>query len=658
MPVLTFCQEIIQFPKMSQISHLDCRRVRESDITFNSHMSGFVYNVTVKGRTLIKKEIPGPETIDEFLYEVNALATLHSSNSVVRLYAVVVDDYGDEVKGLLIEYAEQGALNDILYDNCREQNDGILWSKRQKWARQIVQGLADIHESGFVQGDFTMSNIVVTAKGNAKIIDINRRGCPLGWEPPEATALIKTHHRMTLYIGVKSDLYQLGMVLWGLAMLDDEPESHGRPLVLGPEVQVPDWYRQVTEICLSTDPRMRLQASTLLHMFPPDDTQDSSPDDDTWSVGGYSVDDFTHRQPYIIRTVEPSDRWESTGRAYIDPGSEFDREIFPMRGRSPPSPLTSDGDEGALPNRYLSSTSWAANNSVRPSFSDVAEDDATLEDSEAEVASEAKVSFYPEKQEVTSAILPEADTATQEHRLEQAAALAANRRRSLGDGLQMLSTPKLSRKPTAIRNPPPGASRHGDSESEKFGTSEGGLPADAVTTRIGDMQDTRTTESEGEGGVSLQLNDEAMNHKKTMPRNRTAELTRLIKLPNDTKGCTFNSDCVRPVFDELSLNPRSMAQDYMKGAMDPRMAGSMLDDYALLDARLSETFDMNENRKHPRRTGTFERQLSLPLSLAGIGAGLHSGRDAGIGDETDADADYYALTRPATMPAMTFTTDT
>ena len=74
-------------------------------------MSGFVYKVNVNGHTLIKKEIPSPDTIDEFLYEVNALNALRFSRNVIHFYGVVVDDHDEHVKGLLINYADQGALD-------------------------------------------------------------------------------------------------------------------------------------------------------------------------------------------------------------------------------------------------------------------------------------------------------------------------------------------------------------------------------------------------------------------------------------------------------------------------------------------------------------------------------------------------------------------
>ncbi len=150
---------------------------------FDSHMSGFVYKVRVDQRVLIKKEIPGPDTVDEFLYEVNALNRLRASHNVIQFYGVIVDDNDEKVKGLLISFADKGALIDIIYDS----DHSLPWSTREKWARQIVEGLSEIHEAGFVQGDFTLSNIVIDDQDNAKIIDINRRGCPVGWEPPEAT---------------------------------------------------------------------------------------------------------------------------------------------------------------------------------------------------------------------------------------------------------------------------------------------------------------------------------------------------------------------------------------------------------------------------------------------------------------------------------------
>ncbi|KAK3687530.1 hypothetical protein B0T22DRAFT_131089 [Podospora appendiculata] len=368
--------EIINYPTVRMIQHMRCRRVKEREIEFDSHMSGFVYKVRVNNEVLIKKEIPGPDTVDEFLYEINALNRLRFANNVIQFYGVIVDDKEEHVKGLLISYAEQGALIDVIYDH----DHSIPWPTREMWARQIVTGLSEIHEAGFVQGDFTLSNIVINDDNDAKIIDINRRGCPVGWEPPEATPLIESNQRISMYIGVKSDLYQLGMVLWALATQEDEPEQHGRPLRLAPEVKVPAWYRRIVEICLSEEPRLRVQALQLLSLFP-DYEEDSqygyhnAPSisvDDGYTKHEYVVDSFPGNGIPRIKTVQPPVDWAYVGwgnASHANAGISEDY-YYPTRGRSPPSPLPSN-DDGQFGPRIRS---WSGNHHsalTAPSFSDV-----------------------------------------------------------------------------------------------------------------------------------------------------------------------------------------------------------------------------------------------------------------------------------------------
>ncbi|KAI1095965.1 hypothetical protein F5B19DRAFT_489138 [Rostrohypoxylon terebratum] len=345
--------EIINYPTVRMVQHLDCPRVRERDLVFDSHMSGFVYKVRVGGKTLIKKEIPGPDTVDEFLYEVNALNSLRFSRNVIEFHGVVVDDEHESVKGLLINYAEKGALIDVIYDS-QEEDRYLPWSLREKWARQIVQGLSDVHEAGFVQGDLTLSNIVIDYEDNAKIIDINRRGCPVGWEPPEAKPLIDSNQRISMYIGVKSDLYQLGMVLWALATLEDEPEAHRRPLVLSSEIKVPDFYRSMVWHCLHEDPRVRLQATVLLSLFP----EPAHDDDFDRHTGPISIDDGSFQREFKLsryqgnghiqaNPVSHRDAWSSSNfdnTHATSPGFSDDPFPYQSRGRSPPRSSPSNHD--------------------------------------------------------------------------------------------------------------------------------------------------------------------------------------------------------------------------------------------------------------------------------------------------------------------------
>lgn len=257
--------EIIPYPPVIAIAHLRCPKYRESDLEFESHLSGFVYKVKIHGEVYIKKEIPGPDTVDEFLYEINALYALADSEHVIRFGGCVVDDRRERVKGLLISFASKGALIDIIF----HEKGKLPWRLREKWAKQIVSGLSEVHEAGYVQGDFTLSNIVIDEEDNAKIIDINRRGCPVGWEPPEITAMIDGLQRIGMYIGVKSDIFQLGMVLWGIAHEMDEPEAVPRPLGMdrAPD-DVPQYFRDIVNACLCDHPQGRLSAKEIVELFP------------------------------------------------------------------------------------------------------------------------------------------------------------------------------------------------------------------------------------------------------------------------------------------------------------------------------------------------------------------------------------------------------
>ncbi|QSZ33535.1 hypothetical protein DSL72_005103 [Monilinia vaccinii-corymbosi] len=311
--------EVIPYPPVKALNHLPCRRVLEAELEFDSHLSGFVYKVIVAGQVFIKKEIPGPDQVDEFLYEINALHQLSGAHSVIQFGGVVLDNERKYVKGLLISFAEQGALIDVLYDG----DGGIPWARRERWAKQIVRGLSEIHEAGFVQGDFTLSNIVIDGDDNAKIIDINRRGCPVGWEPPEVAALIESNQRISMYIGVKSDLYQLGMVLYALATQQDEPENH-RPIKLSTiPPEVPAYFLEICGLCLSDNPRYRSQAVALLNLFPETNEYRASYNDQS-------------RTPIVI-DVRPADEEEFLVTVHGSYMGRDDDDV-PERGRSRSKP--------------------------------------------------------------------------------------------------------------------------------------------------------------------------------------------------------------------------------------------------------------------------------------------------------------------------------
>ena len=334
--------EIIPYPSLDLVAHLPptvnlspvahhreeyTLRVPESEVHFEAHMSGFVYKVRVDGKLYIKKEIPGPDSIDEFLYEINALYALIGSKHVVQFRGLVVDPHSNVIKGLLIDYAEQGPLVDIIFD----ADHTIAIARRERWAYQIIQGLSEIHEAGFVQGDFTLSNICIDGTDSVRIIDINRRGCPVGWEPPEIAELIKSQQRISMLIGVKSDLFQLGMVLWALVEEEDEPERQPRPLNKETErlLQGPYPLQKIVKCCLDSDPKRRACAKDLLRLFPKE------------AQHYQSVEDIVEENPmpHTHSLLEPQERRGrgQSSRAgeteYINPADAVEREdIEPRHG--------------------------------------------------------------------------------------------------------------------------------------------------------------------------------------------------------------------------------------------------------------------------------------------------------------------------------------
>lgn len=67
-------------------------------------------------------------------------------------------------------------------------------------------------------------NIVIIKDDDVRIIDINCCGCLVGWEFLEVVVLIEFGYCIVMYIGVKFDLYQFGMVFWVIVVLEDELE--------------------------------------------------------------------------------------------------------------------------------------------------------------------------------------------------------------------------------------------------------------------------------------------------------------------------------------------------------------------------------------------------------------------------------------------------
>ena len=113
--------EAIPFPPASAVNHPwsdQAHRVPEKDIIFDSHISGFVYKVHTRGLgACVMKQVPSPDSIEEFLYEIKALDALQHVPHTIQYHGLVTNDAGDRIKGALIRYTDHDPLIDKEYDS-------------------------------------------------------------------------------------------------------------------------------------------------------------------------------------------------------------------------------------------------------------------------------------------------------------------------------------------------------------------------------------------------------------------------------------------------------------------------------------------------------------------------------------------------------------
>jgi hypothetical protein len=103
--------EVIRFPTIqsARLQHVQCRQYMQKELTLDSHLFGYVSKVGVGKQVFIEKEIPGPDAVEGFLHELDALyqASKTDSKSDLWLGGIVVDDEREEIRGLLIGFKDE-----------------------------------------------------------------------------------------------------------------------------------------------------------------------------------------------------------------------------------------------------------------------------------------------------------------------------------------------------------------------------------------------------------------------------------------------------------------------------------------------------------------------------------------------------------------------
>ena len=215
-------------------------------------------------------EMPEPGlpkgTMEE--HAASSLAKL-SCPGVPQVYGLVTHNHGE---WMVQEFVNGVSLHELLTARHQSLGAPLIHSI----LLNLVESLASIHRAGFIHGDITPANIVITPEGCARFIDFGlmaRLGTPVsgegvaGFTAPESVPGATAHEAF--------DRFALGCVLYYL--LGADPPAHFReadqsalvlqpdcPSVLAPAEEIL-WAsaRALTQQNPSLRPDMRVLAATL-----------------------------------------------------------------------------------------------------------------------------------------------------------------------------------------------------------------------------------------------------------------------------------------------------------------------------------------------------------------------------------------------------------
>jgi len=255
--------------------------------------------------------LPSPDE----LYTIQVLHCLLGSSRVSKFVGVVVDPRYQHLLGYLVDDLDGGFLDQHIINGAKNK-DGTSWAQRERWGRQLVEGVCQVHAKGFVVGKADRGSLATSAlrlNGDHEIVfnsfrnKLSRNETGNGYLPPEfrsgsvvgylGTPGVREHDSQELFdVTCSSDIFHLGMWLWLLAESQpisrsayfckkagcqsctwDCAETHADPVSLpelGPDI--PQYWKDIIAACREADPENRPPAWKILEMFPPERTLDLS----------------------------------------------------------------------------------------------------------------------------------------------------------------------------------------------------------------------------------------------------------------------------------------------------------------------------------------------------------------------------------------------
>jgi hypothetical protein len=290
-----------------ELYHMNCPRYRESDIV-QRPMSQWFYNcyfiAFLNSKWVLEWRFSSDSfQVELFLYSLRLYHCLRGTTGISKLVGIVLNEKQNCIKSFLTEIPTRGEIFRIL---AREKKAGspVSWTRREKWCRQIVRAVAEIHSKGFVIGSLGHTidgGVAIDGEDNAIIWRfrclVRHSSSGNGWAgffPPELRQIsVEKHEIQPLQIRPPMDIFHLSMWIWLVAMNENSlhsrlfcnaagcpvasqgatcKELHVNPISL-PELraEVPEYVNKIVAACRQKNPNDRPPAWNILEMFPTTD---------------------------------------------------------------------------------------------------------------------------------------------------------------------------------------------------------------------------------------------------------------------------------------------------------------------------------------------------------------------------------------------------
>jgi serine/threonine protein kinase len=227
-----------------------------------------VDRVKWRGQTFAFKKLG--EDLEGNLRELTILDRLCNSPGIIDLKAIVVNQ-DNSIRGFLMPYMYTGDLERVFIKarrdlgvSKRDDESAFDWSLKLTWARQITQGVVDLHGIAAYNGDLKPQNIVLGPVGQAILIDFHPIGFSDNFAAPEV--LEKYHKPNTTLESLltgPADIYGLGLILYALV----QENGNGARAPLWRDGSTPGWYRHIVQRCINLDPVARPSAVEVLSLL-------------------------------------------------------------------------------------------------------------------------------------------------------------------------------------------------------------------------------------------------------------------------------------------------------------------------------------------------------------------------------------------------------